>query len=90
MIVKYIKIFLASSIAEFEHERRELGDYIRSLNDIYVERGIYFQLTICEYLSNAVAKKRKQDEYNQSIRDSQFFYIEERAQRVREILDMFF
>ncbi|MDO4322162.1 MAG: hypothetical protein Q4C61_06510 [Lachnospiraceae bacterium] len=73
--MKVIKFFLASSIVEFKHEREELGNYIRALNDIYVQRGIYFELTICEDLSNAVAKERKQEEYNEKIRESQFFYI---------------
>ena len=73
--MKYVKIFLASSVVEFEKERRELGDYIRSLNDIYVKRGIYFELNLCEDLSNAIDKERKQEQYNRMIRDSQYFYI---------------
>ena len=73
--MKYIKLFIASSIIEFAQERASLSDFIRSLNDIYVPRGIYFQLIICEDLSNAVAKDRKQAEYNQTIRESQYFYI---------------
>ena len=73
--MKYIKLFIASSIIEFAQERASLSDFIRSLNDIYVPRGIYYQLTICEDLSNAVAKDRKQAEYNQTIRESQYFYI---------------
>ena len=73
--MKYIKLFIASSIIEFAQERASLSDFIRLLNDIYVPRGIYFQLTICEDLSNAVAKDRKQAEYNQAIRESQYFYI---------------
>ena len=73
--MKYIKLFIASSIVEFAQERASLSDFIRSLNDIYVPRGIYFQLTICEDFSNAVAKDRKQAEYNQTIREAQYFYI---------------
>lgn len=73
--MKYINLFLASSIVEFEAQRKELGDYIRSLNDIYVRRGIYFDLTICEDLSTAVAKERKQAEYNAKILDSQYFFV---------------
>ena len=73
--MKYIKLFIASSIVEFAQERASLSDFIRSLNDIYVPRGIYFQLTVCEDFSNAVAKDRKQAEYNQTIREAQYFYI---------------
>ena len=73
--MKYIKLFITSSIVKFAQERASLSDFIRSLNDIYVPRGIYFQLTICEDFSNAVAKDRKQAEYNQTIREAQYFYI---------------
>lgn len=73
--MKFIKIFLASSIVEFENERRQLGDFLRSLNDSYVRRGIYLELVLCEDLDNALAMERKQQEYNQQIRDSQYFYI---------------
>ncbi len=73
--MKYIKIFFASSIVEFRHYRFELGDYIRTLNDIYVEKGLYFKLILCEDYSNALAENRKQDELNREVSDSQFFYI---------------
>ena len=73
--MKQIKIFLASSICEFAQERQELKGYISALNDIYVERGVYFKLILCENLGNALSSERKQEEYNQEIRDSQFFYV---------------
>ena len=73
--MKYIKLFIASSVEEFAQERMELSDYIRSLNDIYVHRGFYFDLKICEDLPNALVKERKQDEYNQHIRESEYFYV---------------
>ena len=73
--LKVIKIFFASSTTEFAHDRQELKAFIGAINDIYLQRGIYLRFDICEYVSNAVADKRKQDEYNQLIRDSQFFYV---------------
>lgn len=73
--MKFIKIFLASSIVEFRNERQQMGNFIRSLNDIYVKRGIYFELAICEDLGESVALERKQQEYNEAIRESQYFYI---------------
>ncbi len=66
--MKFIKIFLASSIVEFRNERQQMGNFIRSLNDIYVKRGIYFELAICEDLGESVALERKQQEYNEAIR----------------------
>ena len=74
-MMKQIKIFLASSICEFAQERQDLKGYISALNDIYVERGVYFKLILCENLGNALSSERKQEEYNQEIRDSQFFYV---------------
>ena len=73
--MKYIKLFLASSAVEFEKERNELGSYIRMLNDIYAKRGIYFELTIWDDLPEAVERERAQEECNQAIRDSQYFYV---------------
>ena len=73
--MKYIKIFLASSLTEFKEDRRELGDYIRKLNNVYLKRGIYFKLIVCEDFSDSLAVERKQEDYNVEIRDSQYFYI---------------
>jgi hypothetical protein len=70
--MKVIKLFLASSIVESEHE---LSAYINSLNKIYVPRDIFFELTVYEELSNALAKARKRAEYNESIQNSQYFYV---------------
>lgn len=36
---------------------------------------MYFKLILCENLGNALSSERKQEEYNQEIRDSQFFYV---------------
>ncbi len=37
-----VKTFLASSIVEFEQERKELNRLIRKLNDRYAHHDIYF------------------------------------------------
>lgn len=73
--MKEVKIFLASSIDEFKYERLDLGDFIRKMTDQTIEQDIYLKFTICEDLSNAVAKSRKQEEYNDKIRNSDFFYV---------------
>ena len=73
--MKEIKIFLASSIEEFKYERLELGDYINGLNKIYKDKGIFISLEKCEDISNAIGLSRKQEEYNQAIRDSDMFYV---------------
>ena len=73
--LKQIKIFLASSIVEFDHERDELQTYITRLNKEYISRGIYFDLEVCENVSNAFVATRKQDEYNDIIRASRYVYL---------------
>lgn len=40
--MKFIKIFLASSIVEFQNERQQMGNFIRSLNDTYVKKRNLF------------------------------------------------
>lgn len=73
--MKYIKIFLASSIVEFKQEREEFGTFIRRLNNIYAKRNIYFELVVCEDISKEFSTRRAQDLYNDEIKDSQYFYI---------------
>ena len=73
--MKKITIFLASSVLEFRAERKELGDFIRSLNNIYIEKGIYYEFIVSEDVSNAVDKKRKQEQYNKIIEQCDYFYI---------------
>ena len=73
--MQYIDIFLASSISDLHNERMELGNYIRALNDMYLGRGIYFRLHMCEDMSDALSQKRSQDNYNDEIRKCDYFYI---------------
>lgn len=70
-----IKIFLASSVVEFEKERMELSNHILRLNNQYHNRGVYFTLIICENLSSELAHEGKQREYNREIEESQYVYI---------------
>lgn len=74
-MMEYIKIFLASSIIRFHYERLEIADCIRALNDRYIEKGIYFKLFICEDESDMLSMTRKQDEYNNEIKSSDYFYM---------------
>lgn len=73
--MKIIKFFIASSIDEFFTERQSLKAFISQLNDIYIRRGIYFELILCEYLSNAIQKYGSQEMYNSKIRECDYFYI---------------
>lgn len=71
---KIIRIFLASS-EELADERKKLRNFISEKNDRYQEMGagIYLKLENWEAMSTAMAAKRKQDDYNQRILESDFF-----------------
>ncbi len=43
-----VNIFLASSLEDLKEDREALGNYVRKLNDIYMERDVYFRLFECE------------------------------------------
>jgi len=73
--MKRIKIFLASSITEFEEERLELKDFVRRQEDVLIDNNIRIRLFMCEYADNTIAIGRKQGEYNAEIEDSDIFFM---------------
>ena len=70
-----IHIFLGSSLEELRLDREALGNYVRQLNDIYMDRGVYIKLYECEYENAAMVDGRKQEEYNEEIRHSDIFLV---------------
>lgn len=70
-----IRIFISSSTVEFERERKDLGNFIRVLDNFFKRYGVRFELTMCEDLSKAVQKTRMQETYNEKIRVSHYHYI---------------
>lgn len=70
-----IKIFLASSVVEFRRERQELAAFVSSINNKSVKRDIFLEMRMCEDLSNAMALERKQNEYNEYIKDSDYLLM---------------
>ena len=70
--MKTIKIFLASS-EELQNDRKEFGNLIRRLDDIYFRRGVHLQLIMWEDMDFAYNNQRKQDEYNEAIRQCDVF-----------------
>ena len=75
--MKKIKIFLGSSISEekLQIDRVYIGDFIRQLNDTYIDSGIYFSLVKCEDYDNALATGGKQREYDREIRESELVFF---------------
>ena len=70
--MKTIKIFLASS-EELDYDRMAFGNLIRKLDKIYEKRGIRIELFEWEDYDAAFNGVRKQDEYNENIRNSDMF-----------------
>lgn len=46
--MRFINLFIASSIVEFERERVYIGDHIRRFNDKSYKEGYYVKLYLCE------------------------------------------
>ena len=66
--MKTIKIFLASS-EELKDERLEMTDLVSRLNQTFQGRGIQLELKRWEYLDSSMGDQRKQDEYNNVLRE---------------------
>ena len=66
--MKTIKIFLASS-EELKDERLEMTDLVSRLNQTFKGRGIQLELKRWEYLDSSMGNERKQDEYNNVLRE---------------------
>ena len=69
--MKKVKIFIGSSIEELKDDRREIGNFFRQLNDLYLDNGIYFQLIMCEDYDDAIEADGKQSKYDKEILDSE-------------------
>ena len=73
---KKINIFLASSIVEFANERMVIENFIRNISDDFEEHyNIKIKPWLCENIDDVYTLGRKQDEYNQIIRDSEFCFF---------------
>lgn len=71
-----ISIFLASSIEEFKEERNALELFIRNISDRFEERyNVKIMPLRCENVDPAVSNGRKQDEYNELIRESEMCFF---------------
>ena len=74
--MKTIKIFISSSVVEFEAERRELGDFILSLNQsVYHRMGVDLQWENPEVMSKALSVAGRQKDYSRCIKESQLFFL---------------
>ena len=73
---KTIKIFIASSIVEFANERMAIENFIRKISDNFEEQyDVKIKPILCENLDDAYSTVRKQEEYNEEIRQSELCFF---------------
>ena len=72
--VNTFRVFLASS-NELKHDREDFERLISRLNHHYADRGISIILDIWEYLDPAYMDERKQNEYNEYVRNCDVFVV---------------
>ncbi len=69
-----IKIFLASSF-ELKTDREQFEIFINRKNKLWVDHGIFLELSIWEDFIDAMSQTRLQDEYNKTIRSCDIFVM---------------
>ncbi len=70
-----IKIFLASSLDELREQRNELARFVLGINNHLISQNIYIELELCEELNPAFVLSRKQEEYNNYIRNADYVFF---------------
>ena len=73
--MKKIKIFLASSIREFQKERIAIGDLFRQIQNDVIDLGIRLDLFMCEFEDNSMSLGRMQERYNDKLKESDIFIM---------------
>ena len=73
--MKKVRIFVASSIVSFRRERKRMGACFCQWNNRLISQSVFLDVKFCEELDNAVPEKRKQDEYNSYIENSDLFIL---------------
>lgn len=74
-MMKEVNIFVASSIVEFEQERKDLSVFLEMLNDIYKQSDIHLKWNRPEIMSHSLVCGGSQTAYNQKITESEFFFL---------------
>lgn len=71
---KTYKIFLASS-SELEEDREHFKNFLYSQTAVLQKKDIFVELDIWEDMGDAVSKTRKQDDYNEEIKECDIFIV---------------
>ena len=67
-------IFLASS-AELRADRDAFRLFVGDLNKRWHDRGVFLEVTVWEDFDDAMSPTRKQDDYNEALRESDLFVM---------------
>ena len=73
--MRKIPVFIASSITEFDYERRELVKFLNVLNDVYKNSGVKLVWDGPENMSRAIVRGGAQLPYDEKIRNCRFFIL---------------
>lgn len=68
------RIFLASS-AELRADRDAFRLFVGDLNKRWHDRGVFLEVTVWEDFDDAMSPTRKQDDYNEALRESDLFVM---------------
>ena len=73
--MKDVSIFIASSIREFQEERKQIAVYLEKLNYAYKQDGVRLNWYRPEIMPHALVNGGAQFPYDEKIRDCQFFVL---------------
>lgn len=80
--MRYVRIFLGSSIDDLRLERLQLADFVTRLNNRLVRQGVYLELYECEETSSqmhADGSQKVHDDYIEHQADAALFLFARRA-----------
>lgn len=70
--MRHVKLFLASG-NNLKKDRDEVSLFLANKNQFLVKHGIFLELIRWEFLSSSFSETRKQDDFNQELKDSDVF-----------------
>lgn len=79
-----VTILVALSVSDLEMETAELKDYIRNLNDTYIDHNLFFNIQFCDNSSSSLI-----DQMERQVENSSFFYVIIGSQASKAVFESF-
>ena len=73
--MREVPIFIASSVREFEQERKEISVFLDMLNEVHQRDGVRLRWYRPETMSRALVRGGSQRPYDEKIRECRFFVL---------------